>query len=272
MKKKGFTLVEVIITIAILATLAAIIFPSASYLIGLYKNEQCLKNQEANNSLYPSFLENEGLIDKPANFKDYLLMTKTMTCPENGVYSWDNLNKKANCSIHSDDESYRSYYEKIYKQMVIDYNKSPDKKEFLEKYDQHAGGDTLLKYLGKLLGEEGLTEWPKASGDAKEILENMSLPTNDDLSKFKEVPLYLKDGIVIYYTAKSVGFKQGEWKGTVIYCPINDTYYQSTKIVSHTGKTDNNTVLYPGGTDGSTQAEYIAWLESPNSGWQKIEK
>lgn len=271
MNKKGFTLIELIVCIAIIGVIAMIAVPSFSSYMAKYNQEQCNKQTLGVTDLYLSFIENENIPDSYENYNEFLAMNPTIKCPEDGVYQWNIVSKSLYCTKHTNIQKIGyPYYKSLYDQMKNDQRDMSDE-EFKLKYGFSklvAGGSNYLKWLRVEMLAAGYTNWT----DSPDIIYDM-ITAGKGLKEGEtlyEVPLVLKDDLIIFFSRHGSNFDQAQWKGDVIYCPYNGKFYKSTRIHPN-GYADSTSVLRGAGTtDSTTISEYIKWLESEGSGWEEV--
>ncbi|GLB58988.1 type II secretion system protein [Cytobacillus sp. NCCP-133] len=98
---KGFTLVEVIVVIAILGIIATIAMPSVLGIIETSKVDVCHVNVSEVERHYEAYLELESVEHSNAVFVQYLHSYDGEICPEGGVISY--VDERVQCSLHSED-------------------------------------------------------------------------------------------------------------------------------------------------------------------------
>ena len=89
-KKQGFTLVEIMIVVAIIGVLAAIAIPSFQRSRQTARANICVNNLRLIDSAYEQFLMASGSTEDPteAQVQEYMRGGDMVECPENGAYTW----------------------------------------------------------------------------------------------------------------------------------------------------------------------------------------
>ena len=97
---KGFTLIELIIVIAILGIIAAIAIPQLSGFKNITEERVCTTNRKTVERFYNTFLlENEH---RESTFNQFLIENFDQVCPGGGVISYDD--EEVKCSLHDDSD------------------------------------------------------------------------------------------------------------------------------------------------------------------------
>jgi prepilin-type N-terminal cleavage/methylation domain-containing protein len=97
--EKGFTLIEVLVTLVILGIIAAIAVPSVFNLLDQAKEKVCLANRIELKNGYLTFIQIEGIQDSSEAFSEFLYRYDKELCPEHGVVIYED--GEVLCSIHS---------------------------------------------------------------------------------------------------------------------------------------------------------------------------
>jgi prepilin-type N-terminal cleavage/methylation domain-containing protein len=97
-KAGGFTLVELIVVIAILGIIAAIVVPRLTGFKSNVEERACDANRKTVEKMYSTYsLENEH---RESAFNQFLIENFAEVCPVGGVMSYEG--GKVKCSVHDD--------------------------------------------------------------------------------------------------------------------------------------------------------------------------
>lgn len=99
----GFTLIEVIVAIAILGILAGIAVPRFSGYLQQTKQAVCVSNLGTVDRFYVAKLEMDELEHSDLIFEAFLMDYEDDLCPVGGTYSY--VDGQVTCSIHDEGES-----------------------------------------------------------------------------------------------------------------------------------------------------------------------
>jgi len=102
LNNKGFTLVEIIIVLAIIAILASVAVPSFIGCIEKAKKEVCNTNCLQLERMYETYLILEGTDHTDVVFAQYLQEYGENICPDHGDISY--VDGKVQCSIHTEED------------------------------------------------------------------------------------------------------------------------------------------------------------------------
>ncbi len=105
MKKtnKGFTLIEIMIVVAIIGLLAAIAIPNFVKARTQSQTNACINNlrqvESGKEQAALEFKLSQGVTIPVASVNAYLKGSTTPTCPASGAYTYNTLGTNATCSI-----------------------------------------------------------------------------------------------------------------------------------------------------------------------------
>lgn len=252
---KGFSLIELIIAIAILVILTGLLAPNLMRYIERSRESVCIKNRDEIVNIYKVEHVSDELYTLVSAIRQY-----QDNCPSEGIYiaaSLELLHPKVGCSIHDSEElgdiSDIVISEKMYEQMIQFAGKSKSEIEaFLKKHlgdtNKNPSNDNIRKYLYEKIN--GGT-WPeldkRISGPDKTLYVQPYINNHvKDLGDTNH-----RDVIVF---ASSTNAQSTSWNVSHIYNPDDQKWYTG-KSFSIADK-DWDTV----------------WGEMQAGGWNEVKK
>lgn len=100
-KSGGFTLVELILVIAILGIITAIAVPRIAGLISMSEESVCAANIKTFERMYATFLVGNDIEHEDSLFDQFIIENLDEVCPAGGVIRYED--GKMTCSIHEDE-------------------------------------------------------------------------------------------------------------------------------------------------------------------------
>ena len=97
-KSGGFTLVELIVVIAVLGIIAALTFPRLIGLKSKAEESVCAANLKSVERMYSAFLDENEINHEDSIFNQLLIDNYDEICPTGGVIKYED--GKVKCSVH----------------------------------------------------------------------------------------------------------------------------------------------------------------------------
>jgi type IV pilus assembly protein PilA len=230
-KVQGFTLIELIISIAILGIISAIAIPKFISYIDSSREAACLSNRRIANSAYLVYLANGGsIIEDNLSGTQFLVdsgdLFDEIVCPSGGTYSWildSNENAFISCSVHTPSDELGD----ILLDIVVDLLTSYSTSELWELIGKYPSNDNIREYI---LNTYFNGSWPSLSVDLPDKFEG-TLTSDLKIMPFSNTK-DLSDPVI--YASTNTG---NSWNATVFYYPGDGWYIHKNSYNSYTGIT-----------------------------------
>lgn len=227
--KRGFTLVELVIVIAILAVLAGIAVPTVSHLIFTSQETVCLSNRTDMERLYAA----DTLLNPNEDIEEYLKKTYGEhydACPGGGSYypfAYTEIGSEyihIYCSVH-DGSSTSMYVKACIMQKKLDGMTNEEKKDYLEWWENNnLSNDTKRR---KLLKDNGGTWDPLEES----VLEQTEYMKNNNNSYFVQ-PYVTNQNVALIFANTSDGLST-DWQTNLVFNPRDGKWYEYVKKHPH---------------------------------------
>lgn len=278
MRKKGFTLMELVVVIAVLAVLGLLLYPSITNYLQVAQKRVCDDNmRQVSNALQFEYAFNKDVSPQDIlDNKNNEYFDKAVKCPSGGQYVIFSSGKyhAVICSKHRADSELSSLALETYYGMIADYNTLSDS-EFMAKYGIKKVAFRNDTFLDEFRKKFDGTTWPKLTDDISKFLEGFTLNNKFDPSQLNQIPYstFGKDssgnwagGTYIFAGGGSGNVSDtGGWGAYMVYSPYTNTWYRSTKKNPYNGALDSNSMT---GKEKYTLDEMEAWLAS--SEWEAV--
>jgi len=107
MRNKGFTLVELMVVVAIIIILAAILVPRYLDVTDQAKASKCMANQRTVEGAVSVYMaDHEGTMPGAVSDLTPTYIETTPTCPSSGGYTYDSSVGSYTCSLNEHQRSY----------------------------------------------------------------------------------------------------------------------------------------------------------------------
>ncbi len=268
MRKKGFTLMELVVVIAVIALLGMLLYPTITKYIENSEKQVCETNRRTISNMI-EFEASVNQLDDPQKIidnKDHEYFSNETICPSGGIYSV--YNHIVFCSEHNRSNEFIDKILNSVEQYSNDYNTLTDS-EFLAKYGFGKGlanNTNFYKYFSSYLSD---STWPEVETKIKNQLtgnQNVSLYQLPYTIYYNKNGQRKAAGYIFASTSSTLG-DHSMWRAYMVYSPYTDTWYEPAVNM------DNNNVSFidiSGGYNKNIE-EFENWLQDTNL-WKPLSK